>query len=500
MAGGSGIHTVPADRASGLPLTRLQALVLVAVLAASSGCVYFNALYNANKIFDQGVKEFEEGRDSNGRILLEESIEKAERIVATKPNSRWADDALLLIVRARLLREDWAQAAEASRQLLGYAKTRADSARAAGYLGEAELNLGEPQLADSLLTVALSVEKNETRRAELLAYRGSARVELGYLEAADEDLRVVSELKPDWVPPRIDHVRLRLLIDDGQGAEAATEYAVLLTLPLKDREERQVVDLASYMAERDPAITIDALAEVQSSTVLPSNRAKLLKLRGDLKIALGDYSGGRADYFLTAALVPDSRGAAEARLTLVRMDLRNVSTIEGFDSLTAVLARVAAEPSGRRSADVRDLDETFIRLQYWLSTGGLGYLLAAETARDELEAPSLARRLFLEYADSQPQALWAPKAILAALDLTGVDSGDPGEGFPAEPSAAELRRRLLEDYQDSGYVQALFGEEGGRFTFEELEQGLQRQLERLQKLADQEVRNRRSGATQQTGG
>ncbi len=498
MAGGSGIRSVPADRASGPPLTRLRALVLVAVLAASSGCVYFNALYNANKIFDQGVKEFEEGRDSNGRILLEESIEKAERIVATKPNSRWADDALRLIVRARLLREDWAQAAEASRQLLGYAKTRADSARAAGYLGEAELYLGEPQLADSLLTAALSAEKNETRRAELLAYRGSARVELGYLDAADEDLRVVSELKPDWVSPRIDHVRL--LIDGGQGAEAATEYAVLHTLPLKDREERQVVDLASYMAERDAAITIDALAEVRSSTVLPSNRAKLLKLRGDLKIALGDYSGGRADYFLTAALVPDSRGAAEARLTLVRMDLRNVSTIEGFDSLAAVLARVAAEPSGRRSADVRSLNETFIRLQYWLSTGGLGYLLAAETARDELEAPSLARRLFLEYADSQPQALWAPKAILAALDLTGVDSGAPGEGSPAEPSAAELRRRLLEDYQDSAYVRALFGEEGGRFTFEELEQGLQQQFQRLQNLADQEVRNRRSGATQQTGG
>jgi hypothetical protein len=164
-----------------------------------------------------------------------------------------------------------------------------------------------------------------------------------------------------------------------------------------------------------------------------------------------------------------------------------------------VLEQVAQEAGGRRSFAVRDLNELFIKVEYWLSTGGLGYLLAAETARDEFDAPRLARNLFLEYADSMPEALWAPKAVLAALHLAVVDSVR-SSGADGGPTAAELRRRLEEDYGDSPYVRAVFGGEGeGRFSYGDLELGLRQQLERLERLADQEVRNRRAagrGSTQ----
>ena len=42
----------------------------------------------------------------------------------------------------------------------------------------------------------------------------------------------------------------------------------------------------------------------------------------------------------------------------------------------------------------------------------------------------------------------------------------------------------------------MIGEEGGQFTFEELEQSLKQQLDRLKNLANQEVRDRNSAATQ----
>jgi hypothetical protein len=144
---------------------------------------------------------------------------------------------------------------------------------------------------------------------------------------------------------------------------------------------------------------------------------------------------------------------------------------------------------------VRDWSDLFIRVEFFLSSGGLGYILAAETARDELGAPRLARNLFLSYAETSPAAVWAPKAILAALDLTNLIPealNESGSG----PNAEQLRQRLLDDYRDSPYVQAFFGEDTGRFSFEELEQGLRRQLERLDRLADQEVRNRRSAGQQ----
>jgi hypothetical protein len=141
-----------------------------------------------------------------------------------------------------------------------------------------------------------------------------------------------------------------------------------------------------------------------------------------------------------------------------------------------------------------------VKVDFWISTGALGYLLAAETARDLLEAPRLARHLFLTYAAENADALWAPKAILAALYLTPLDSDPAAPGGNDGPSAAELRERLLEDYQDSAYVQAFFGGVGAQFTFQELEEGLRRQLERLETMADQELRARRSGAVQPSGG
>ncbi|KPK65687.1 MAG: hypothetical protein AMS21_04140, partial [Gemmatimonas sp. SG8_38_2] len=341
MAGGSGTHTVRADRASSPSSPRsLAFILLLAVLAATSGCVYFNSLYNANRLYSQGVKEIDADRESNGRVLLLECIEKAERIVQTKPNSRWADDAARLMVRARILRDDWPEAAEAGQLLMRYATTQRDSAEAARYWGEAELNLGNMETADSLLTFALEVEEGEEARAELLANRGRARFGLGSFEAAEADLVQVTQLRPEWVPPRIDLVRL--LVDGGRGSEAAAQLAYVFTLPLRDREERRSVVEAEYMAEHDSTAAIEALAEATASTLQSGNQARLIQLRADLKLALGDSTGARRDYELTSSLYPDAGPAAAAALALVRLDLHDVSTIAGFDSLTIRVGRLAA--------------------------------------------------------------------------------------------------------------------------------------------------------------
>jgi hypothetical protein len=482
MVGGSGLRIVPAGSGHRHRYRFRKVIVAAIYLLATASCVYFNALYNANRLYDQGVEEIEQGRNASGQAALGASIEKAEGIVA-----------LRLIVRARIYREEWPEAAEAARKLLGYAQTQQDSVEVAGYLGTAEQNLGEAWRADSLLTVALVATEDPDRRAQLLWNRGRARAELGRTEAADEDFHQVSALLPGWIPPRIG--RVQLLVESGRSEEAALELSLLLTLTYDDREERQVVDLVEEVAEAAPEAAVTALAGVDSSALLPNNRAHLIKLRGDLYVGFGEDRRGRSDYRLAAAIAATSRAAAEARLALIQMDLRKISTLEDFDSLSSVMSDIAAMSGGRRSFLVRDWSDLFIRVEYFISSGGLGYLLAAETARDELGASRLARNLFLSYAEVQPAAVWAPKAILAALDLTDLSSDARHEAGPS-PSAEELRQRLLDDYGDSPYVQAFFGENTGRFSYEELEQGLQRQLERLDRLADQEVRNRRSAGQQ----
>ena len=92
-------------------------------------------------------------------------------------------------------------------------------------------------------------------------------------------------------------------------------------------------------------------------------------------------------------------------------------------------------------------------------------IAAAELARDDLGAPELARGLFLAYADAAPSEPWVPKALLAAL---GVSGDEEGRGW--------LRARL-EGWPDSPYVLAARGEPA--LGLEALEEELARRLEPL---------------------
>ena len=496
MADGSGLRTARANKTRGATRRHLPFVVLLACLILAPACVYFNALYNANKAFEAGRRDVEEGRLSSGLSSLETSIEKAERIVADNPDSRWADDALRLIIRARLLREEWRLAAEASQTLFQYARSARDSAEVAGWLGTAETRRGNAALADSLLTIALSEVDERKARAELLFARGLARKQLKRVDAALADLEEVSGLRPEWVRPRLE--RISLLIDDQRENETAFALATLWELNVADRDEAEVIKTVGYVATRSPETALLALSNVEQANLLRASRAQLLKLRGDLHMSRGTIEKARSDYGLVPPLAGDLRVGAEAQLAVVRLDLAQISTVEEFRPIVASLERVGRQPAGQRSSEVRRLLDMFIRMVYWIDAGDLGYMLAAETARDELAAPRLARYLFVQYVETQPQSVWAPKAILAVLDLDDLDfDRSAGQADNDERGSEQLRQRLYENYRSSPYVGAVLGEKpAGRFTYEELEEGLRRQLDQLEKLANDEVRARRQASSQ----
>lgn len=466
------------------PILR-QLPVLVLATAVACSCVYFNALYNANDLFDRGRSEIAQGNTSTGRSLLARSIEKAEKIVAEHPDSRWADDAQRLIAEARLLREEWEEAATAAERLLQLAGSRPDSAAAAAYLGSAAVELGDHARAESLLTRALAVVEDPDRRAEMLFQRGRARARLGDLAGADADLEAASRLRPDWSDPRLE--RLRVLVAQGRPDEAESEFGHVLAQRYNTTREGAIVELVREVTRPRPEIGVQLLQDVESSQLRRSAGAELVVLRGQLRLAITDTAAAIADFETTLDLARGSAAAVQAYLGLARVGLRRASRVEDLAGIRSLLTRATTIPVGAGLLEIRRLLNVARKIGFWVERGGLGYLLAAESARDELGALTLARQLFLEYADRNAEDLWAAKAILAALALTPVDSATNGDGLTYEPSGAELRRRLVEDYRDSAYVEALLGGNSSEFTYEELENGLQQQLERLRLLADQQL-------------
>lgn len=81
--------------------------VLVPVLALlASGCAYFNTFYNARQSYDEALASVRQNPDnpSAGEEQdLRDAIEGAGKVLAFYPDSRWADDAQMLIADALLL-------------------------------------------------------------------------------------------------------------------------------------------------------------------------------------------------------------------------------------------------------------------------------------------------------------------------------------------------------------------------------------------------------------
>lgn len=130
---------------------------------------------------------------------------------------------------------------------------------------------------------------------------------------------------------------------------------------------------------------------------------------------------------------------------------------------------------------LRNMRAVAVLLEHAQRTGQpLALFAAAELARDELEAPGLARQLFIAYADVVPDATWAPKALLAAADLA-----------PSAEELAAIRERLAGS-RDNVYLAALERRDRG-VDFEEAEQRLSRTLGALRELAMAEADQRDAG-------
>ena len=176
-------------------------------------------------------------------------------------------------------------------------------------------------------------------------------------------------------------------------------------------------------------------------------RGRLRLRRAALLHAGGDTTAAAQEARSVAALLGDP--AAEARVLLARWALQRSGDLSEAYAVRELLIPVASHPV------VSDLLGGLDTLERYTDLGlvePLGWFAGAEVARDRLFAPDLARGLFLAYADGAPEEPWAPKALLAALDI----SQTPGD-------RAWLRGRL-EAAGRNPYVLAAFGEAAPGFA------------------------------------
>ena len=464
---------------------RLTTLFIVTLAGCpSSGCVYYNGIYNAQSTLQQAEAARAEGRDLEAQASYAEAVEIAARSFRKEPEGPWADDALYIMGRAWFRAGDLTRAVPALRQALARAEEPGVRRGAALFLGAALAQLGDDDAALDLLNQAMRGLRDDPLLADGHFWRGQVHFardewELGFWDlarAAEADSRL-------RLPASFERLRfgagrgdtltvqreLELLFSSSEGSRYADGLLALGLDPASSREPTSVFS--------DPHFTLEALGAIRQAAWPPGPRARIALARGRLAAQIGDSAQAWSDVLWVAE--GSSPAAVEARAQLARWQLTTVSSVSELEAVRELLRPAAGMP------EIVDLVRSLRRVEVLANLASqqdgerLAGFAAAETARDELGALRLARALFVSYIESAPEgaadAAWVGKALLAILATTPQPAGDP-----------QLREQLASRMSDPYVATARTGRVGAA-RVEQLEAELAGRLAALRSWAEGEV-------------
>jgi tetratricopeptide (TPR) repeat protein len=405
------------------------------------GCVYYNGMYNTNRLAKSARKAERDGRPFEAQGFWGQLITRADSLVIRHPRSKYADQASVLrgLALARLNQCSEAVGPLGRLSLVDLSTDFTEEAALA--LGRCQLQLGDPGLADLAFVRVLNSADAARRREARFRHARALRMSGQYEEA----LALMRE-SPD---PRDHEDMLLALAGIGRTEEALVIADSVLALNDTTFAWDSVVTTVGRRDARTASALVGRLSGDRRAA--PEIRAQRLYDDG-VRLAEVDSAAAHTR-FEQAAQIPGSTDAGErARLRLLRASLstsRSVDELSRRSDSLAPLAAKATSPgleAGALQIQIAELKRIDDSARAGMPLGDLRLFLGAEAARDSLRAPVLAAALFRRLADEWPSSPYAPKALLAAQQLD-----------PSDPDST--RARLDSLYHDSPYLAIVRGEE-----------------------------------------
>ncbi|MEO6461802.1 MAG: tetratricopeptide repeat protein, partial [Candidatus Eisenbacteria bacterium] len=284
---------------------RLILLVVTVVLAAASaGCAYFNTFYSAKKNFSDAEEQMallpdpEVRAGASQATLYDKAIQGASRILIEYPNSKWVDDAVLLIGRSQLAKGD-------------YELAQVKFAELAVTFPQSELR------SDAMFWSAVAAERDR-RRPEAIARYDSLLAIWPSAKRRDEAL--------------LRRANLYLLAREPARAESDLR-------DLSTRKGRIGYEAGLKLAEAQFAARRYAEARAEFSRV--AGRAPTEQLRNDARLRVGDSDEALSEYTAAAETYQQLLRDAKTEDNRARARLRYASALGLAGKVDAGLAELA---------------------------------------------------------------------------------------------------------------------------------------------------------------
>ena len=410
----------------------MRRLLLAVLVLAIGDCGYFNSLYNANRRFAEAERAHRRGDATAASRAYTDAIDKAAVSYRRYPDSRWADDALLLMGRARFaLRNDRATIA-AMRVVLDKSVDADVRAAAHAYLGAALLRSDSAGARAYLDSAATRLSPASDIGALARLWRARARFDSGEAEAAFADLEPVFANRAHAFDAAIVAASHAATLQDAPRFEHAIER--LAATGFEGQDANPVTDLLARSAAAWSAAGVFAASGALDRASWRADLVDAVALaRADLALEAGDSAAALALATRVAAQAAPGTGDG-ARLMAARLRLRTATDPDELEQVRQFLLPAYADAAALLlQRQVKAVQILMLRGSEPASA--LSLFAAAEMLRDDVGAPLLARRLFLDYAALVPDAPWSGKALLAAHLI-----------HPDDTTAAALRAAAANPY------------------------------------------------------
>jgi tetratricopeptide (TPR) repeat protein len=360
-------------------------------------------------------------------------------VVVRHPTSKYAEQANVLrgIALARMGQCEAALVPLSRAALMPHSDLSEEADLATGRCQMAAGNSEAGQAAyNSLLD-----SRNPERRAEARFQHARALRQQGHFRAALATLEGIHD-------PRATDERILALAGAGQLAQALT---LADSLVARGDTAKAWDSLVVALGRESPVAASALLDKLQALPVRsPEMRARQL-LDDGIRLAQSDTAAAARRFREVVELSGTREAAGRARLQLVSLELRRVHGPEQLppiiDSLKAMSSRfeTITEESTQLGDAVSAVHEAATTVTWETPRGDLRLFLAAEMARDSMEALDLARNLFRRILDDYPNSAYGAKVVLAVQQL--------------DPAWADSARILLDGrYSESPYLAVVRGQ------------------------------------------
>lgn len=419
-----------------------RGLVLLVLLAA--GCAYYNGMYNAKRLAGRARKAERDGRTFEATSLWGQVAIKAESAAVRHPRKGWTDEARLLHGTALVRLRDCTRALVPLEAVMRSARAPELRDEAATLAGECRIQLGDPVAATAAYAQLLE-SRNPARRGLALYHHGRAlRLEGRYEEALAELARTDD--------PRARGERGATLAALGRVTEAVGLAESLIVL---GDTTAPWDTLLAWVGSSDPEAGSAVTDQVTQAPGLPDGlKARLLVQDGSRWLRRDPVRG---EHRLQAAETA-ARGTpaqSEVRFEAARARIVHAVTTDGLRAAAEPLDDLGdSGPFALRGARLRAVADRLLQVvdsaPAGSARGDLRVFLAAELARDSLQATRFAATQFGRLAQEWPESPFAAKALLALI--------------PLEPESADsLRAVLLDRFAESPYLSLIHAGESPRY-------------------------------------